>query len=57
MTAAQLAELNGLLALAVDRRTDRAEGRDPEAAADLILAEIAAPDLASAIGKLTMLIR
>lgn len=56
MTALQLAELNGLLALAVERGTDRAQGRDPDKVADEVLASIHAPDLGATIKRLTAML-
>ena len=55
MTAEQLAELNGLLAIAVRHRLNRAAGLEEDKVTDMVLAEIGAPDLALTLDRLVPL--
>jgi hypothetical protein len=57
VTASQLAELNGLLALATDRCMDRGDGRDKQSIADDLLRQAAAPDVEATIDRLAALCR
>lgn len=57
MTAAQLAELNGLVALAADRRKEAGDPRDKQAIVDDILRQAAAPAVELVLDRVAALCR